>query len=74
MPAAVAISMLPDAETYALVKTLDFGANANTDNMRYDPRCHEHPRKAATGRRAAGLQDCRSAGVASASSSSSMPT
>jgi DNA-binding beta-propeller fold protein YncE len=26
-----------DAETYALVKTLDFSANANTDNMRYDP-------------------------------------
>jgi hypothetical protein len=26
-----------DAESYALVKTLDFGANANTDNMRYDP-------------------------------------
>jgi hypothetical protein len=26
-----------DAESYALVKTLDFGANANTDNIRYDP-------------------------------------
>src|SRR5215471_7205150 len=26
-----------DAESYALVKTLDFGVNANTDNMRYDP-------------------------------------
>lgn len=26
-----------DAQTYTLVKTLDFGANANTDNMRYDP-------------------------------------
>jgi hypothetical protein len=26
-----------DAESYALVKSLDFGANANTDNMRYDP-------------------------------------
>src|SRR5258707_11813 len=26
-----------DAESYALVKTLDFGANADTDNMRYDP-------------------------------------
>jgi hypothetical protein len=26
-----------DAESFALVKTLDFGANANTDNMRYDP-------------------------------------
>jgi DNA-binding beta-propeller fold protein YncE len=25
-----------DAETYALLKTLDFGANADTDNMRYD--------------------------------------
>src|SRR5258708_18488657 len=25
-----------DAESYALVKTLDFGVNANTDNMRYD--------------------------------------
>jgi hypothetical protein len=26
-----------DAETYALLNTLDFGANADTDNMRYDP-------------------------------------
>jgi hypothetical protein len=26
-----------DAASFALVKTLDFGANANTDNMRYDP-------------------------------------
>jgi hypothetical protein len=26
-----------DAESYALVKTLDFGANADTDNIRYDP-------------------------------------
>jgi hypothetical protein len=26
-----------DAESFALVKTLDFGANANADNMRYDP-------------------------------------
>jgi hypothetical protein len=26
-----------DAETYALLKTLDFGDNADTDNMRYDP-------------------------------------
>jgi hypothetical protein len=26
-----------DAASYALVKTLDFGAEANTDNMRYDP-------------------------------------
>jgi hypothetical protein len=26
-----------DADSYALVKTLDFGANADTDNMRYDP-------------------------------------
>jgi hypothetical protein len=26
-----------DAESFALVKTLDFGPNANTDNMRYDP-------------------------------------
>jgi hypothetical protein len=26
-----------DAESYALIKTLDFGTNANTDNMRYDP-------------------------------------
>ena len=26
-----------DAATYSLVKTLDFGAGANTDNMRYDP-------------------------------------
>jgi len=26
-----------DAESYALLKTLDFGANADTDNMRYDP-------------------------------------
>jgi len=26
-----------DAASYALVKTLDFGANADTDNMRYDP-------------------------------------
>jgi len=26
-----------DADSYALVKTLDFGADANTDNMRYDP-------------------------------------
>lgn len=26
-----------DAETYALLKMLDFGANADTDNMRYDP-------------------------------------
>jgi DNA-binding beta-propeller fold protein YncE len=26
-----------DAETYALLDTLDFGANADTDNMRYDP-------------------------------------
>jgi hypothetical protein len=26
-----------DAASYALVKTLDFGADANTDNMRYDP-------------------------------------
>jgi len=25
-----------DAESYALVKTLDFGVNADTDNMRYD--------------------------------------
>jgi hypothetical protein len=25
-----------DAESYALLKILDFGANANTDNMRYD--------------------------------------
>jgi DNA-binding beta-propeller fold protein YncE len=25
-----------DAATYALIKTLDFGAGANTDNMRYD--------------------------------------
>jgi DNA-binding beta-propeller fold protein YncE len=25
-----------DAETYALLDTLDFGANADTDNMRYD--------------------------------------
>src|SRR5258708_4673293 len=25
-----------DAETYALLKTLDFGAGADTDNMRYD--------------------------------------
>jgi hypothetical protein len=27
---------LYDAETYALLNTLDFGANADTDNMRYD--------------------------------------
>lgn len=26
-----------DAETYSLIKTLDFGVRANTDNMRYDP-------------------------------------
>jgi hypothetical protein len=26
-----------DAASYALVKTLDFGPEANTDNMRYDP-------------------------------------
>jgi hypothetical protein len=26
-----------DAGTYALLKTLDFGTGANTDNMRYDP-------------------------------------
>jgi hypothetical protein len=26
-----------DAESFALAKTLDFGANQNTDNMRYDP-------------------------------------
>jgi hypothetical protein len=26
-----------DAGSYALIKTLDFGAGANTDNMRYDP-------------------------------------
>jgi hypothetical protein len=26
-----------DAESFALVKTLDFGTNADTDNMRYDP-------------------------------------
>ena len=26
-----------DAESNSLVKTLDFGANANADNMRYDP-------------------------------------
>jgi len=26
-----------DAASYALIKTLDFGAEANTDNMRYDP-------------------------------------
>ncbi len=26
-----------DAGNYALMKTLDFGAGANTDNMRYDP-------------------------------------
>jgi len=26
-----------DAETYTLLKTVDFGANADTDNMRYDP-------------------------------------
>jgi hypothetical protein len=26
-----------DAASYALIKTLDFGAAANTDNMRYDP-------------------------------------
>ena len=26
-----------DAESNALLKTLDFGVNANTDNMRYDP-------------------------------------
>ena len=26
-----------DAESYTLVKTLDFGTNADTDNMRYDP-------------------------------------
>jgi DNA-binding beta-propeller fold protein YncE len=26
-----------DAESYALLKTLDFGTNADTDNMRYDP-------------------------------------
>jgi DNA-binding beta-propeller fold protein YncE len=26
-----------NAETYALLNTLDFGANADTDNMRYDP-------------------------------------
>src|SRR5215471_12402639 len=26
-----------DAATYTLVKTLDFGADADTDNMRYDP-------------------------------------
>jgi hypothetical protein len=26
-----------DAESYALVKTVDFGPNADTDNMRYDP-------------------------------------
>jgi hypothetical protein len=26
-----------DAASYALVKTLDFGDDANTDNMRYDP-------------------------------------
>ncbi len=25
-----------DADSYALIKTLDFGVNANTDNMRYD--------------------------------------
>src|SRR5215467_11574560 len=25
-----------DAETYTLLKTVDFGANADTDNMRYD--------------------------------------
>ena len=27
-----------DAANYALLKTLDFGGNANTDNMRYDPK------------------------------------
>jgi hypothetical protein len=26
-----------DAESYALLKTLEFGTNADTDNMRYDP-------------------------------------
>jgi DNA-binding beta-propeller fold protein YncE len=26
-----------DAASYALIRTLDFGAGANTDNMRYDP-------------------------------------
>jgi hypothetical protein len=26
-----------DAESFALVKSLDFGVHANTDNMRYDP-------------------------------------
>jgi hypothetical protein len=26
-----------NAETYALLKTLDFGTDADTDNMRYDP-------------------------------------
>jgi hypothetical protein len=26
-----------DAETYSLIKTLDFGVNADTDNIRYDP-------------------------------------
>ena len=26
-----------DAQSFELVKTLDFGANADTDNMRYDP-------------------------------------
>jgi hypothetical protein len=26
-----------DAASYTLIKTLDFGAEANTDNMRYDP-------------------------------------
>jgi hypothetical protein len=27
-----------DAASYVLVRTLDFGNEANTDNMRYDPR------------------------------------
>src|SRR5262249_59384477 len=26
-----------DAQSFELVKTLDFGTNADTDNMRYDP-------------------------------------
>src|SRR5215831_19656770 len=26
-----------DGESYSLIKTLDFGANADTDNMRFDP-------------------------------------
>jgi hypothetical protein len=30
-----------DAASYALIKTLDFGAGANTDNIRYDPAARQ---------------------------------